>query len=238
MINNAVTARRRTATEPKVVVLKMVNQTMINYNYLIVDPTTKYAVIVDPAWEMDKVDQALKENGATLKGVLITHTHPDHIHLAKAVADKYRTPIWMSNQEIASSGFDAYQLIGIDPVPFKVGNMTINPILTPGHTPGCICFEIGDNLFTGDVLFAEGCGICFSLEGAIDMYDSLERLKVLLKPHTRIYPGHCYVKEPGQFFKDVLKRNMYLQFPDQDSFVAYRLRQGQTQKKVLQFKDT
>jgi hydroxyacylglutathione hydrolase len=220
---------------PQVTVLKMRNQGMINYNYLVVDPNTRQAVIVDPAWEMDKVVRALDDANASLSGVLITHSHHDHIDLAREVADKFACPIWMSAEEIAFSGFNAKQLVAIDTNAWFVGKMQINPIVTPGHTPGCVCYQIGDNLFTGDVLFAEGCGICFDVPGAHAMFDSLEYLKARLKPQTRIYPGHSYGKTPGRVFSRVMRENMYLQFSDKASFAAFRLRSGQSRSKLLKF---
>lgn len=221
---------------PEVVVLEVHYQFMKNYNYLIVDPLSRQAVVVDPAWQIDVIDQALEDAAATLSGVLITHSHADHINLAKTVSVKYDCPIWMSKTEIAQSGFTAPQLIAIDETPWLVGNMRIKPIATPGHTPGCICYLIGDNLFTGDVLFAEGCGICPDVPGAHAMYASLMHLKSLLKPETRIFPGHSYGKVPGQTFSHLLQENIYLQFRDKESFTAFRLRSGQNKLKMFNFR--
>ncbi|MES2824530.1 MAG: MBL fold metallo-hydrolase [Pseudomonadota bacterium] len=220
---------------PYVVVLEMMYQFIKNYNYLVVDPLSRQAVIIDPAWQMEKVDQALNDSQASLSGILITHSHPDHIHLAKALATKYDCPIWMSKTEIAVSGFNAPQLIGIDETPWFVGKMLIQPISTPGHTAGCICYRIGDNLFTGDVLFAEGCGICPDVEAAHAMFTSLEHLKTGLKPQTRIFPGHSYGKLPGQLFSQLLQDNIYLQFTDKHSFARFRLRSGQNKAKMFNF---
>lgn len=218
---------------PQVFLLKMSNSAMKNNNYLVVDPATHQAVVVDPAWELEKIEHALAGTRATLSGVLVTHAHFDHVHLARQVAQLYNCPIWMSKLEIAASGFDATHLVGIDEVSWRVGCMEIQPILTPGHTPGCVCYLIGDNLFTGDVLFAEGCGICGDVAAAHQMFASLEKLKARVSPHVHVYPGHTYVRPPGQRFGDILRFNMYLQFDDPDSFAAYRLRKGQT--KLLDF---
>lgn len=220
---------------PHIEVVEVGKDRMKNNNYIVVDRYTRQAVIVDPAWELDKLSQILANLQVSLSGVLVTHAHHDHIDLADEMATKYACPIWMSAIEVAESGFSAGHLVPIDDMPWEVGQMTIEPIHTPGHTQGCICFLIGDNLFTGDVLFAEGCGLCFDLRGAHDMYASLEKLKAELQPHTRIYPGHTYLKPPGQLFSDVLRRNIYLQFPDKDSFAAYRLRGGRSNEKVLDF---
>ncbi|NOU16656.1 MAG: MBL fold metallo-hydrolase [Bacteroidales bacterium] len=220
---------------PQVVVLKMTCMFMINYNYLVIDPVNNQSVIVDPAWEMDKIDQALASTQTSLSGILLTHSHPDHIHLAKPLAAKYHCPIWMSNEEIVTSGFYAQQLVGIDEIPWPVGNMLIQPILTPGHTSGSVCYLVGDNLFTGDTLFAEGCGLCSGTQAAHTMWASLEHLKSRLKPETNVFPGHNYGKPPGQKFSLLLKDNIYLQFKNENDFAKYRLRKGQNIFKFFDF---
>jgi hydroxyacylglutathione hydrolase len=221
---------------PRVHLITVARQMMKNNNYLVVDPVSRQAVVVDPAWEIDKVHAALSASQSSLGGILVTHAHFDHIDLAARLSDIHDCPVWMSPAEIAASGFRARRLVPIDESPWFVGAMRIVPILTPGHTPGCVCYLIGDNLFSGDVLFAEGCGICANVEAAHAMYDSLERLKSQLAPHTRVYPGHTYVRPPGQRFSDVLNHNMYLHFPDRDAFAAFRLRKGQSVQQLMNFR--
>jgi hydroxyacylglutathione hydrolase len=221
---------------PRVFLIKVSREIFKNNNYLIVDPATHHSVLVDPAWEMDKIQSALSSTQSTLSGILITHTHRDHIDLAKPLAEFYNCPIWMSSREIQVSRFAAPQLIAIDETPWFVGQMLIQPIFTPGHTPGCVCYLIGDNLFTGDVLFAEGCGICSDVPAAHEMFVSLERLKSHVKPHTHIFPGHTYARAPGQKFSDVRRHNIYLHFLDKDSFAAFRLRKGQSERRLLDFR--
>jgi hydroxyacylglutathione hydrolase len=114
--------------------------------------------------------------------------------------------------------------------------MKIQPIWTPGHTMGCFCYLIEDNLFTGDVLFAEGCGMCPNLPAAYTMFESLSKLKAIIMPHTRIYPGHSYGQQPGQLFSFLLKDNIYLQFSDKESFSAFRLRKGQNKSNMIKFR--
>jgi hydroxyacylglutathione hydrolase len=227
---------RSNELSPRVFLIKVSRQVFKNNNYLVVDPASHHAVLVDPAWQIDIIHAALANTQATLSGILITHAHPDHIDLAKPLAEFYNCPIWMSNREIQASGFAAPQLIPIDETPWFVGRMLIQPILTPGHTPGCVCYLIGDNLFTGDVLFAEGCGICNGVQAAHEMFASLERLKSRLKPNTHIFPGHTYARPPGQRFSDVGRHNIYLHFLDKDSFAAFRLRKGQSERKLLAFR--
>ncbi len=223
------------AAEPRVVELEMRFRLMKNYNYLVIDPLTRQAVVVDPAWEIDKIDTALAEAGVSLSGILITHSHPDHVHLAIPLSEKYDCPVFMSKEEIAISGFDAGRLVAIDDSPLVVGGLSIEPIFTPGHTPGCMCYLIGDHLFTGDVLFAEGCGMCPDLEAAQTMYASLQRLMSRVGSKTQVYPGHSYGKPPGQTMAQLLKDNIYLHFKSKDSFAAFRMRSGQNRAKMLSF---
>jgi hydroxyacylglutathione hydrolase len=218
---------------PRVIVLEVQCPFIKNYNYLVVDPVSRQAVIVDPAWQMEKIDQALMDARATLGGILITHAHPDHIHLAKPIAEQFNCPIWMSKEEIVASGFNARQLIGIDATPFVAGQTLIEPILTPGHTPGSICYLVGHNLFTGDVLFAEGCGMCPDTEAAYAMFASLQELKARLNPQTYIFPGHSYGNPPGQVLSQLLKDNIYLQISNKHAFAAFRLRSRQNKAKLF-----
>src|SRR5688572_18207767 len=84
---------------PRVRVLDVRHGSMKNYNYLVVDPDTRQAVIVDPAWELEKIESALADEEATLSGILLTHSHHDHIDLARPLAEKYDCPLWMSKAE-------------------------------------------------------------------------------------------------------------------------------------------
>lgn len=219
----------------RVTVLKMHHQSMKNYSYFIANLPGSQAVIVDPAWQIEKIDQALRDSQARLTGILITHSHPDHTHLAKPIAEKYDCPIWMSKAEIAFSGFSARQLIALDGAPWTVGQMVIEPIFTPGHTPGCVCYLIGDDVFTGDVLFAEGCGICPDVPAAHAMFESLKNLQARLKPQTRVFPGHSYGTPPGQMLSQLQRDNIYLNFRDKHSFAAFRLRSGQSVARMFNF---
>jgi hydroxyacylglutathione hydrolase len=221
---------------PRVIALRVQNGYMKNYNYLVVDPGSLRAVIVDPAWEIEKIDRAVADAQATLSGVLLTHSHPDHIHLAKPLAENRDCPIWMSKVEIAASGFKDGRLVGIDTSPWAVGQMLIEPIFTPGHTPGSTCYLIGENLFTGDVLFAEGCGMCPDTEAAHAMFASLDRLKTRVGPQTLVFPGHSYGQLPGRPMSQLQRENIYLQFSDKESFAAFRLRKGQDVARMFSFR--
>lgn len=220
---------------PAVTVLDVRRHAMKNYSYLVVDPLSRRAVIVDPAWQIEKVEAALVSAEATLDGILVTHSHHDHVHLSRPLSEKHGCPIWMSDVEIDTSGFRAPRLRGIGAGAWQVGRMRIEAILTPGHTPGSACYAIGANLFTGDVLFAEGCGICPDTAAAYEMFASLARLRACVAPRTRIFPGHSYGQQPGRPMAQLLRENIYLQFSDKESFASFRMRGGQDLAKLFVF---
>ncbi len=227
--------REHKGIKPKVIILRLSHQYMINYTYIVIDSCSNLAVIIDPAWQIDKIKEAVSNFNLSLEGILITHAHPDHVHLAKPLSVMYNCPIWISKHEIVYSGYNADRLIGIDSEPWSIGGMRIEPLLTPGHTPGSICFLISDYLFTGDTLFAEGCGMCSDIESAYSMFESLDFLKRYLNPHTLIYPGHMYVLPLGQQFSQLLSKNIYLQFKCKEDFANFRLRKEQNKKKFFKF---
>lgn len=221
--------------EPQVVVLRVSNMFVINYNYLVIDHINSESILIDPAWDLGKIVQALDVSNTTLKGILLTHSHFDHLQLAKPLAEKYNCPIWMSEEEIAISGYEAAQLQPIDETPFWIGSLKIIPLLTPGHTQGSMCYLIGNNLFSGDTLFIEGCGLCPTIEAAHDMFESLEKIKKHATKTTRIFPGHKYARSPGETFATVLQNNIYLQFSKKEDFASYRLRKGQNHARFFEF---
>ena len=215
--------------------LKVIKGLFKNYCYLVVDSKTRDAVLIDPAWEITKIENQIVLSQAQLKSILLTHHHIDHINLADFMARRYNIPVRMSKTEIESYGFSCHNLIPIDnPHEFRLGAIKIQPLFTPGHTKGAICYWIGDALFTGDTLFIEGCGACFGQgSNPSEMFDSLCNLKKIIPTHTCVYPGHSYGQEPGKPFSYLLKYNIYLLLKKREEFIAFRMRKNQ--KGLLNF---
>lgn len=211
----------------KILPLQMQHLRMKNYSYVALNLQSKEAIVVDPAWEIEKIEMALEDH--ILTGIILTHAHFDHVHLVAPLVKKYRCLVWMGSKEITHSGFYSPGLIPIEKsVPFQVAGMTIIPFLTPGHTPGSMCYLIENNIFTGDTLFSEGCGACFGTEGnPKQLYESLQYLKREVLDNTLVFPGHSFGVAPGQTFGSLLHSNIYLDIKNEDDFVAYRMRKGQ-----------
>jgi len=207
-----------------------------NYVYIVNDLQTREAVIIDPVWDKKGIELIIEKNKLIPVAVLLTHSHPDHIHLAPAMAQQYHCPVFMSYEELTNYNYFCPNLTpAFHARQIQLGSLLITPLLTPGHTSGGMCFGIDDNLFTGDTLFIEGCGICWG-KGAdpAAMFKSLQMLKQKVAPETKIYPAHCYGTAPGITFKEVLKYNIYLDFKTEEAFIKYRMRENQ--KHLFQFK--
>ena len=120
---------------------------MDNYIYLISNKATKDCVVVDPAWDIDAIENELKANNLKLKAALITHGHADHTNGIDALLDNHDIPIMVSEKEASF-----YKPITENIVETKPGyvlnlgdnehQLEINFIHTPGHTPGSQCFFI------------------------------------------------------------------------------------------------
>lgn len=220
----------------KIAILRVTNLFMINYCYLIVDTSTNSAVLIDPAWEQEKIEDQIIKLHANVCGILLTHHHIDHINLSTPLAKKLNVPVYMSKIEIDFYNFNCPNLIGITEFDnFNLGSINIQPILTPGHTKGGTSYFIENNFFSGDTLFIEGCGLCTGKGGDPNaMFDTLQMLKTRLNPSTLIYPGHSYGQPVGMPFEYLLMNNIYLHFQTKEAFVEFRMRSNQ--KNLLNFK--
>jgi hydroxyacylglutathione hydrolase len=167
-----------------------------NYVYLAHDADTGETAVVDPA-ESDPVIAALEARGWKLTCILNTHHHHDHIGGNEALKAKYGCPITGPRSE-AGRIPNMDEMVGEgDSISFSGHSAKVFEV--PGHTSGHIAFwfESNDVLFSGDTLFALGCGRMF--EGTAEqMWSSLAKLRDL-PDATRIYCGHEYTQSNARF---------------------------------------
>ena len=175
-----------------------------NNNYLIIEEQSKTAALIDcSSLEVnDKVQQVLKEYGAELKYILLTHGHFDHI----AGIRNNAVPVYMNKDDLnwVNSVNQFMPMFGMpDMTPpridkfiedgeiIKLGNTEIKVIKTAGHTQGGVCYLIDGNLFSGDTIFREAVGRC-DLEGGNfeQLVENIETKIFTLPENTNIYPGH------------------------------------------------
>lgn len=213
----------------KVIPLHVCSEIFKNYSYIIFAQGSKEALIVDPAWNLEKYLRIFDEYRIIPSQILLTHTHFDHMNLVGYFLKNYKTQIWVSKIERSRLPYDSKLIKTFSHMEvLNLNGLECTVLLTPGHSPGSSCFLIGSNLFSGDTLFIEGCGIC-NESGANpeELYDSLMLLKSTVSPAVRIYPGHRFQAFPGETMDYVLNNNLYLHFKKKQEFVDFRMRNNQ-----------
>jgi glyoxylase-like metal-dependent hydrolase (beta-lactamase superfamily II) len=181
-------------------------QQMVNFAYAIGDRHTGECVLVDPAYAVADLVGSVAADGMRVTGVLATHYHADHIggtmmgHTLEGVAELLEVvdcPIHVQRAEAPwvarTTGLPEGELAVHDPGDVvRVGEIEIQLVHTPGHTPGSQCFLVDGRLVSGDTLFLDGCGRT-DLPGSDPalMYDSLQRLSKL-PDDVIVFPGHRY----------------------------------------------
>ncbi|ADG09429.1 MBL fold metallo-hydrolase [Caulobacter segnis] len=191
-------------------------------SYLVSDPATGVAAIIDPVLDFepkagklsttsaDALVDAIKARGLTLAYVLETHAHADHLSAADYIrgetgakivigariveVQKTFIPVFEADADANGAAFDVLMNEG-DTLP--LGELSIGALHTPGHTPACLTYLIGDAAFVGDTLFMPDYGTAradFPGGDPATLYRSIR--KVLdLPPETRIFVGHDYLPE-------------------------------------------
>jgi glyoxylase-like metal-dependent hydrolase (beta-lactamase superfamily II) len=205
---------------------------MQNYVYLIGDPSTRQAAVVDPAWDVGRIVHAAQADDYTITKVLITHTHQDHtggelfgnyIPGVVELLEQVDVPVYVHTVELhilqqvpASSkvGTENNQTITLG------GDVQITLIHTPGHTPGSQCFLVQNRLVAGDTLFIGSCGrVDLPNSSPEDMYDSLTNKLMQLADDTVLYPGHNYARKPTSTIGEERQHNPYVQFVSLHDFL-------------------
>ena len=202
---------------------------MQNFVYLIGDPETRECVVVDPAWEIDAILDQVAADGMQLGGVLVTHTHQDHVggHLfghdipgIEALLERTPAKVYVHAAErefLRGYGSDLVKVSGGDTL--QMGKRTITFVHTPGHTPGSQCFLVDGRLISGDTLFIRSCGRT-DLPGSDpkEMYTSLTTRLGALPDETVVFPGHNY-GGIATTIGDEKRRNPMMRFPTMSDFL-------------------
>lgn len=193
-------------------------------SYVVFDPDTRDAVVIDavldfdPQWvhvresSVEHVIAFVETHRLHVHYVLDTHVHADHFSGSQALKARLGAAVGIGahitdvqttfrdifnwTAEFATDGRQ-FDVLLEDGRPLQAGSLTVTPIHTPGHTPACLTYAIGDALFTGDTMFMPdfGTGRCdFPGGSAAQLYDSIQKLYAL-PDATRVFVGHDY--QPG-----------------------------------------
>ena len=190
-------------------------------SYVVHDPATKKAAIIDPVLDFtprngrtstqsaDALLRYVDENDLTLDWLLETHAHADHLSAAHYLHEKTGAPIVIGSEithvqgvfgalfeadDVKPDGSAFGQLVR-EGETLPLGNLEIGVLHTPGHPPACVTYLIGDAAFVGDTLFMPDYGTAradFPGGDAATLYRSIRKI-LALPPQTRIFVGHDYL---------------------------------------------
>jgi hydroxyacylglutathione hydrolase len=206
---------------------------MANFMYLIGDPVSREALIVDPAWNVGDLVAAAEADGYRVAGALVTHYHPDHvggdlfglaIEGLATLLEGRAVPVYVNKHEADGlkrvTGVSDSDLRRVDDSDtLALGGFEIRFLHTPGHTPGSQCFLIGNRLVAGDTLFVRGCGRVDLPGGDPEaMYHTLTGKLAKLPADTVLYPGHHYGPTETSTIGDELRENVYLRMASLDDW--------------------
>lgn len=206
----------------EIIAIRTNHEKYVNYVYLYIDKQTKQAFIVDPAWDVKKIETFIKNVAPQF--VLLTHSHEDHTNLANYFAHKYDIPVYISKKERDYYSFNCANLITLNENQvIDLGQDRIECLLTSGHTHGSMCYLTKNSLFSGDTLFIESCGATDFPGGSVDdLYDSIEFLKHRISDEIMIFPGHKIKTDVGKVMKYVKEHNVYFQIEDKEMFAKIK----------------
>jgi glyoxylase-like metal-dependent hydrolase (beta-lactamase superfamily II) len=232
-------------------------------SYVVYDPETKDAVVIDPVLDFDPAsgelyDQSAKsilsfinEYALVVHYILETHVHADHLtssqlikqkiphakigisHRIKIVQEEFKKVFNWDDFQTDGSHFD---ILLADEESITAGSIKILAMPTPGHTPACTSFLIGNNLFTGDALFMPdyGTGRCdFPQGSAAELFESITRL-YRLPGDTNVFVGHDYQPNGREvLFQTTIKKSKdeNIQLNDKttkDEFIEFREKRDKT----------
>lgn len=193
--------------------------------YVVFDPKTRDAVVIDPVLAFDalsaqtstkeasRIIDVLTKEDLILRAVLETHAHADHLSSAAYLAAHYGVPVGIGAgidqvqktfaplfglpKETPTDG-SQFDLLLEGGQTYALGSLRVKALSTPGHTPACLSYLIGDAVFTGDALFLEDYGTGrtdFPAGSAKALYHSVHEVLYRLPGDTRVFVGHDY--QPG-----------------------------------------
>lgn len=190
--------------------------------FVVYDPATRDAVVIDPVLDysplgsqtstesVEQVAAFVEREGLRLHNVLETHAHADHLSGSQYLKRRFQAKVAIGAkitevQKVFKDLFDLpadfstegaqFDRLLQDNEVFAAGSLSIRVLPTPGHTPACVSYVIGDAVFTGDALFIEdyGTGRCDFPRGSADaLYTSIHEVLYTLPDETRVFVGHDY----------------------------------------------
>ena len=192
--------------------------TSSTYTYLIANKKGAEACIIDPVLEhIENYLKAIKDLDLKLVKVIDTHVHADHVSGISKLRDKTQYITCMGKSQNAS---EIVSMEVSDNEKFKVGDLELRALFTPGHTDDSYCFLLNNKIFTGDTLLIGGTGRTdFQNGNAEDQYNSLFNVVLKLDDSVLVYPAHDYKGETVTTIGFERKTNPRLQVKSKQEYV-------------------
>jgi hydroxyacylglutathione hydrolase len=222
--------------ESRRMVLKQVEiGPMMNFVYLIGCTETREAAVVDPAWDAQALVKLAKDSDLSIKHILLTHGHPDHVNALEPLLEATDARVYIHKDEVdymreAARSFGmptefmnhrsaSFQRVS-DGDSITVGKLAIQCLHTPGHSPGSQCFLVEGCLFSGDTLFVDACGRVDMPGGEPEkMWWSLNQKLRDLDDSTIVFPGHDYGGSRTSTIGEQRKTNPYMNYDSVQQFL-------------------
>jgi len=198
---------------------------MAVFAYLVADGEGGDGLVIDPAGDVDDIIAVARKNRNTIKYIVNTHGHVDHMSGNAEMKEKTGASIIIHKEDalmLTSTPAMYLRMFGAKPSPpadilvtegdfITVGKVSLRVIHTPGHSPGGIALFTDGVVFTGDTLFVEGVGRT-DLPGASwsVMLNSIQDKLLTLPEETKLYPGHNYGRTPTSTIGNEKRRNPFL----------------------------
>ena len=162
--------------------------------YIIHEENSKSCCVIDPGYQANTILEKLDALGLTLEAILLTHGHFDHVGAVKDLAADTDCRVFLCAEDTAlppmlTAGPLYYTDTYADGTILNIAGLCIRIIHTPGHTPGGVCLLVDDVLFSGDTLFAGGCGRSDLGGDWSTLVRSLKRLSQI-EGYFKVLPGH------------------------------------------------
>jgi len=188
---------------------------MQNFTYIVSDEETGDAIIIDPSWDLDKIEEIITRNDLKIKYIVNTHHHFDHTLGNEAMVKSTGAKIIQYesstlNHDISVSDGDK----------IKFGNSELSVLHTPGHSKDSICLIGADKIFSGDTLFVGNCGrVDLPGGSAKELYHSLMDIISNLDENWVLYCGHNYGSSTTSTIGNEKQTNFVLQKRTEQEFV-------------------
>lgn len=187
---------------------------MQNFTYVLEDEHTGESIIIDPSWELDKIEQLIQRHDLKIKYIVNTHHHFDHTLGNEGMKQSTGAKIV---QHKASELKSDIQVTDGDIIQF--GDSKLSVIHTPGHSKDSICLVGDGKIFSGDTLFVGNCGRVDLPGGSSkELYHSLMDILYNLEDDLVVYSGHNYGSTPTSTISHEKKTNFVMQKRTEQEF--------------------